>query len=74
MRASPMWLRKLGTIAYGVYIIHMAVLGLLFALMRGHWSYYLVRRGLGSTDYFSSRPASVAAARNASTCSCGTGP
>jgi peptidoglycan/LPS O-acetylase OafA/YrhL len=35
------WLRKLGGIAYGVYIIHMAVLGLIFAAMRGHDPYFL---------------------------------
>jgi peptidoglycan/LPS O-acetylase OafA/YrhL len=35
------WLRRLGTIAYGVYIIHMGVFGLVFAVLRGHWPYYL---------------------------------
>lgn len=35
------WLRKLGTIAYGVYIIHMGVFGLVFAVVRGHWPYFL---------------------------------
>jgi peptidoglycan/LPS O-acetylase OafA/YrhL len=33
------WLRHLGAIAYGTYIIHMAVLGIAFALARGHWPY-----------------------------------
>jgi peptidoglycan/LPS O-acetylase OafA/YrhL len=41
------WLRQLGTIAYGTYIIHMAVLGIAFTLARRHWPYLTDGSDLG---------------------------
>jgi peptidoglycan/LPS O-acetylase OafA/YrhL len=33
------WLRALGMIAYGTYLIHETVAGLVFGVARGHWPY-----------------------------------
>lgn len=33
------WLRRLGVIAYGTYLIHQPVSGLVFGIVRGHWPY-----------------------------------
>jgi peptidoglycan/LPS O-acetylase OafA/YrhL len=46
LRAS--WLKALGTISYGVYLIHWAVLGLVFAIFRSEspWAETLAERGL----------------------------
>ena len=33
------WLRKLGVVAYGTYLIHQPVSGLVFGFARGHWPY-----------------------------------
>jgi peptidoglycan/LPS O-acetylase OafA/YrhL len=37
------WLRSLGIIAYGTYLIHQPVSGFVFGFVRGHWPY--IERG-----------------------------
>jgi len=37
--ARVRWLRSLGLIAYGTYLIHQTVNGLAFGAVRGHWPY-----------------------------------
>ncbi len=36
-----LWLRRLGIIAYGTYLIHETVLGVVFGFARGRWPYIL---------------------------------
>jgi len=40
------WLRALGIIAYGTYIIHQTVSGFVFGVARGHWPYIAQRSDL----------------------------
>jgi peptidoglycan/LPS O-acetylase OafA/YrhL len=35
------WLRQLGIVAYGTYLIHQAISGLVYGLVRRHWPYIL---------------------------------
>jgi Predicted acyltransferases len=38
--ARTRWLRKLGIIAYGTYLMHQAISGFVFGFARGHWPYF----------------------------------
>jgi peptidoglycan/LPS O-acetylase OafA/YrhL len=38
--ARTRWLRKLGVIAYGTYLIHQGISGLVFGFVRGRWPYF----------------------------------